>query len=173
MALNLVNLDSTTRKLMIDEIKFDIDNKKLYFSNRLSPTGERDYPSLLKEAAEKHDDAWLAGQLGLNGRLNTMEQRKTKTGIVNARVPITAADTLAEGEFNRFYIRALCLRTKGGSLTIYRAKTVLNSRPDSEMKIGTSISADALLNDLQTTPGVDTALGLPPGPNSGLSAKLP
>src|SRR6266851_5569734 len=31
----------------------------------------------------------------------------------------------------------------------------------------------ALLTDLRSNPGVDTALGLPPGPNSGLSARLP
>jgi hypothetical protein len=42
------------------------------------------------------------------------------------------------------------------------------------MKINTKISAKLLLDDLRnSSQGVDTALGLPPGPNSGLSAKLP
>jgi hypothetical protein len=38
----------------------------------------------------------------------TEERRNPRGGITIARVPITAADTLAEGEFNRFYARALC-----------------------------------------------------------------
>ncbi len=46
-------------------------------------------------------------------------------------------------------------------------------RPGSEEKIGTLIDAKAILHDLRTTPGLEPALGLPPGPNSGLSAKLP
>jgi len=91
-------------------------------------------------------------------------------------VPSDAANTLAEGEFNRFYLRALWLKAINNNithLTIYRAKSVMDPRPESELKINTSINAKQLLNDLRTNIGVDTALGLPPGPNSGLSAKLP
>ena len=55
----------------------------------------------------------------------------------------------------------------------YRAKQVSNPRPELEALIGQSIDPAKLLNDLQTKIGVDTALGLPAGPNSGLSAKLP
>jgi hypothetical protein len=91
-------------------------------------------------------------------------------------VPATAPETLAEGEFNRFYIRGLCVRALAEGITelvIYRAKQVENPRSESTAKIGLKISAQALLTDLRANPGVDTALGLPPGPNSGLSVKLP
>ena len=93
-----------------------------------------------------------------------------------AEVPYTAPETLAEGEFNRFYARGLCRRAieEGTSqLIVYRAKQVMNARSASQAKIGTKISAKELLQDLRTHPGVDTALGLPQGPNSGLSVKLP
>ena len=87
-----------------------------------------------------------------------------------------AHEMLAEGEFNRFYIRALCLRAIEDGMAqviVYRAKAVQNARSESERKIGQGVPVEALLRDLRTHPGVDTALGLPPGPNSGLSVRLP
>lgn len=83
---------------------------------------------------------------------------------------------LAEGEFNRFYIRAICVRAMESGVrevTVYRAKEVLDARTESTRKIGQSVSAEELLRDLRTSQGIDTALGLPPGPNSGLSVYLP
>lgn len=47
------------------------------------------------------------------------------------------------------------------------------ARSASEAMIGSHIDPHALLEDLRTHQGIDTALGLPPGPNSGLSVKLP
>jgi|SRR5438093_440866 len=111
------------------------------------------------------------------GRINaTEERRKPKGGFTTVRVPVTTPEMLAEGEFNRFYLRGLCLRAvaEGISyLVIHRAKGVANPRLDSEAKIGTSVGVAALLADLRKNVGIDTALGLPPGPNSGLSAHLP
>jgi hypothetical protein len=177
MALSLSNLDHETRRYMLEEIDRDNHNRTLYLSPRLSGVGLRDYPTLLSKAAESHDDAWLASELRSQSRLNTSEQRrKPKGGFTTVAVPITAADTLAEGEFNRFYIRGLCrlaLDREISRLVVYRAKSVANPRPESIAKEGTDIDPRALLEDLRTSPGVDTALGLPPGPNSGLSAKLP
>ena len=177
MALSLDNLDDQTRKLMLEEIDSDITNRALYLSPRLTAVGERDYPGLLRTAAESHNDEWLAAELRRNGRIALTEQRqKPKGGFTEAKVPVTAADTLAEGEFNRFYIRGLCKRAIASGITnlvIYRAKQVATPRPDSDLKIGTKINAQALLNDLRSSIGVDTALRLPPGPNSGLSVKLP
>ena len=177
MGLSLANLDEKTRRFMLEEFEYDVVNDQLYISPRLNPEGRSAYLGLFKEAAETQDDSWLAQQLRFGGMMNPMEQRrKPKGGYIMVRVPVTAPDTLAEGEFNRFYIRGLCRRAieEGiAALEIYRAKPVMQPRPDSQAKIGTKIDAKALLNDLRTNIGVDTALGLPPGPNSGLSIKLP
>ncbi len=175
MALNLLSLDSTIRQLMIDEIVADTNRNSLYISPRLSQSGIQDYPNLLKDAVQSHDDIWLASQLAISGRLNPTETRKTKSGITTAKVPYNANEMLAEGEFNRYYLRGLCLaaiQNNKPTLTIYRAKDVTHPRPESEAKIGTTINPQTLLDDLRKNIGVDTALGLPAGPNSGLSAKL-
>lgn len=176
MSLQLVNLNNQTRQFMLEEIESDIANNQLYLSPRLSDVGLADYPDLIREAARGYDDEWLAETLRNNGRLNASEQRRTKSGYTMVKVPITAPETLSEGEFNRFYARGLCrlaVDTGVPTLQVYRAKAVMVARSASEAMIGSLIDAAALLQDLRTHQGVDTALGLPPGPNSGLSVKLP
>jgi hypothetical protein len=177
MGLKLVNLDEKTRRYMRAEIDSDISSSNLYTSPRLNPRGVQAYPNLLREAAEKYDDSWLAERLRRDGLMKTEEERrKPKGGHTIAKVPATAPDTLAEGEFNRFYIRGLCLRAIDDNipeLIIYRAKEVSSPRRESEAKIGERIDPQSLLRDVRTHAGVDTALGLPPGPNSGLSVRLP
>jgi len=113
VALQYPDLDGTTRQYMLEELELDVKQDRLYVSPRLSGTGIADYPAVLKSAIESGDDASLAVELRKNGRLNATEQRrKPKGGYTTAAVPVTAADTLAEGEFDRFYARGLCRRTK-------------------------------------------------------------
>ncbi len=177
VALNLMNLDQRTRELMLSEIDMDVAAGTLYIGSYLSPTGQADYEALLREAVSSGDDSTLAADLRVAGRMAaTTQRRKPKGGYTTAKVPVTAPAMLAEGEFNRFYLRGLSRRAiEDGidALTVYRAKAVERPRADSEAKLGTSIAPAALLADLRASPGVDTALGLPAGPNSGLSARLP
>ena len=177
MGLDYRNLDERTRNLMMAEIDRDIAENSLFLSDNLSPQGRADYPELLRNAARAGTDVTLAG--AIQGRLNSHEKpRRLKSGEFS-KPPVmrsNAHEMLAEGEFNRFYIRALCLRAIEDGIAeviVYRAKAVQNPRPESEARIGQPVAVDALLHDLRTHPGVDTALGLPPGPNSGLSVRLP
>jgi len=175
MSMNYAQLDQETRRLMLDEIQTDEREGKLYISPRLSQTGVAEYPQLQRHAAESGTDDSLAASLKQNGRLNATEQRaKPSGGYSIVRVPVTAAETLAEGEFNRFYVRALCRRqmSGGGRLVVHRAKQVQNPRPESEALIGTNPNAQTLLEDLRTNIGVETALGVPKRPNSGLSVQI-
>lgn len=174
--MTFINLDATTRKHMQAEVEMDISMDKLYKSPRLSPEGVVHYPNLLRTAVSSGSDATFAHSLRQSGILNATEERKKPTGGVSiAKIPVTAPDTLAEGEFNRFYARGLCARAiaeKVDTVTVYRAKEVQNPRSESEALIGQTFSAEKLLQDLRQHIGTDTALGLPSGPNSGLSVRL-
>ncbi len=122
----------------------------------------------MKTAILESNDQWLANQL--KDKMNAKEISHR-----NRTVPSNAAQTLAEGEFNRFYARGLCLYALANNideLTVYRAKDVQNHRPDSKRKEDTQISAAKLLEDLRKNIGKDTILELA-SPNSGLSVKLP
>lgn len=140
MALQYPDLNETTRQYMLEELQLDVTEGRLYTSPRLSGKGAVDYPALLRSAIEFGDDTFLAAELRRDGRLNATEQRrKPKGGYTTVAVPVTAADTLAEGEFNRFYARGLCRRTEVESnteLKVHRAKEVENPRPQSEALIG-------------------------------------
>lgn len=178
MSLDLQNLDVRTREYMLKEVDLDVKAGRLYVSpKRLNDIGRQRYEPLLREAIGNHDDVWLAGQLRDKGCMNSQEEkRKPKGGFTIAQVPITAPDTLAEGEFNRFYCRGLCARALDDGIAeveVYRAKEVSQPRAESAAMIGKRLPARDLLNDLRQSQGVEPALGLPPGPNSGLSVRLP
>jgi hypothetical protein len=163
---------------MVEEIDMAVADKSIYLSPWLSPKGLEDWSNLLRDAAEKGTDDSLASELRRDGRVNaTAQRRKPKsTEMTTYRVPDTAPMTMAEGEFNRFYCRGLCRRSIANNipyLVVYRAKEVERPRPDSEEKLGTHVDPQAILEDLRTSPGVEPTLGLPPGPNSGLTLKIP
>lgn len=131
----------------------------------------------MQEAIKDGNDISLARNLSAPGMMVAKYQkRKPKGGFTLANVPITAPETLAEGEFNRFYCRGVCRRAIAEGLEeveVYRAKPVREQRPQSRVLVGSKLRADRLLHDLQTNIGVDLALGVPAGPNSGLSVRLP
>ena len=177
MGLEFRNLDERTRNLMLAEIESDVAAGRLYMSDNLSPQGKEDYPDLLRNAARNGTDLTLAA--GILSRLNTHEKPRLLKSGEYSKAPVmrsNAHEMLAEGELNRYYIRAICLRAIEDGIPqviVYRAKNVENARSESETKIGKAVPAHSLLEDLQDHVGVDTAFGLPPGPNSGLSVHLP
>jgi hypothetical protein len=177
MGLDYMNLDERTRNLMLAEIQQDLEPNTLFLSDNLNSQGRIDYPALLIAAAREGSDDSLAAEL--RSRLNSHEKPRRLQSGGFSKPPVmrsNAHEMLAEGEFNRFYIRALCQRALQDSiptLIVYRAKVVQSARSESEAKIGQAVDPASLLNDLRTHKGIDTALGLPPGPNSGLSVRLP
>jgi hypothetical protein len=176
VALELANLDNETRRHMLSEVEHDLAAGTLYNGRYLSDLGVEHYPRLLREAIEDGTDQSLAASLSAPGLFaETYQKRKPSGGYTISKVPHTAPITLAEGEFNRFYLRGLCQRAiaaGGQTIEIYRARGSVTPRPESEAMIGRRLDADKLLVDLREHVGVDTALGLPPGPNSGLSGRL-
>lgn len=177
MGLRLESLNDDVRRFMLQEVEYDVNNGNLYRSKHFNDTGNSVYLDLIRQTVQRYDDDWLAERIRVGNCMNqTYTKRKPKGGYTEAKVPWNAPDTFAEGEFNRFYARGLCLHataTGVPALLVYRAKAVMVPRADSEAMIGTMIEAQALLADLRIHQGVDTALGLPNGPNSGLSVRLP
>jgi hypothetical protein len=178
MALYFENLDDRTRQLMLDEMEYDIANNQLHISPFLSGQGERDYANLLREALQSGTDETLAQSLREHRRiLRTLPRRNPAGGYSIAATAENAAEVLAESEFNRYYIRGLARRAiEDGiqELVVYRAKPVRTPRPESEARVETAISPQELLDDLRSHPGDERpTLGVPSGPNSGLSVRLP
>jgi hypothetical protein len=168
MGLKYLDLDAETRTYMVEEIDMDVASDKIYRSSYLSQRAQGNWPDMLRDAAQNGTDDTLAAALRNPGMLNaTTPRRKPKGGYVIAKVPYTAPETLAEGEFNRYFVRGLCRRAIANGiarLEVYRAKTVFEPRSESEARIGHLVDPTAILTDLRESQGVETALGIPPGP---------
>jgi len=168
---NFTKLDARTRALMIEEIKRAEESANLYLSARFNDIGARGWVPWLTLAAEQHDEHWLAFQLEAAGAMKHLETRaKPKGGYTVAHVPDTAAETMAEGQFNRFYMAAICRRaTEDGKadVRVYRAKHRGEPRPESRALEGISRGAGVLLQELRSK---DLSLKCDLlKPNSGLS----
>lgn len=175
MGIQYQNLDESTRKHMLDEVALG----NLYMSPRLTAAGQAAWPNLLEEAARHHNDDWLAEQLLAKEHFRTEESYTRNGKEFSRRInQESSATQLGEGEFNRIYVRALCVRAAAAGqteLVVYRGKAVAQPRPESEAKVGTSVPITALLDALRRSDFVtiESTLGVPGGPNSGLTCKLP
>lgn len=171
MAFSFFDLDEKTRSLMLEELRYDLERGAVYICPRLSSFGVIQYPPRLQNALTHGTEATLAKELV--GSFNPTEQKKKRGGggFTTAAVPPNANETLAEGEFNRYYIRALCRRAidEGRKVQVYRAKQVGTPRPESNQKVGQFMDHHALLADLRNN--VEPQLGLAV-PNSGLTVRL-
>jgi hypothetical protein len=178
MPLLYQNLDPTTRRYAVEELDRDVGAQALMTSDRLRPGSAEEYRKLLRDALAYYDDQWLEDRL--RPLLVSFELRRTPSGgQTTARVPDNAARLMAEGEFNRYYMRGLSRRALAeglGELEVYRARLSEQPRAESARLEGERVRAVELLADLRAGGGEEDHDGppLPLGrPNSGLSVRLP
>jgi hypothetical protein len=169
--------DPRTREYMKAEVEADIEAGNLYYGKYLSPAGQEVWPDALTQAVTSYDDEWL--QVTMTPTAYWLERYPRRTpsgGSTMAKVPSNAPQMLGEGEFNRFYIRGVCLRAiKDGinRIRIIRVKEVRQARAESVQLIGMLVDPSEILTDLRAHPGEPTTYGVPMGPNSGLSIEIP
>ncbi|MCK4817033.1 hypothetical protein KA005_14785 [bacterium] len=171
---NFIDLDEITRKFMIEEIELANSTGHIYYSKRFNKPSDPEWLSLLKQAASSYNEHWLAYQIESKGMMKGIEGSRTPSGGYTIKhVPHTAAETMAEGQFNRFYILALCRRVQeenGIRLVVYRAKERASHRLESDSIIGSEKDTEQLLTELRD---MQSSLGhLLLKPNSGLSLRI-
>lgn len=171
---NFENLDETTRDYMLEAISEAEKSGNIYYSTRFNDKGFEQWLPLLKEAAETYNEHWLAFQLETKGLMKGYEGSMTPSGGYTIKhVPNTAAETMAEGQFNRFYILGLCKRARAeaiSQLEVYRAKQSSAPRRESQNLIGSKFSIDYIEAQLlKTSESFKSPLVKP---NSGLSMRL-
>ena len=169
------NLDDATRTAMLEAIEDAARSNNVYYSTRFNDAGNKQWLPLLRQAAQEHNEHWLAYQLEANGLMKDFEGAHTPTGGYTIKhVPHTAAETLAEGQFNRFYILGLCKRARAegvSDLIVYRARESADPRPESQTLVGAKLSVDEIEYQLKETKSSFKSPLVKP--NSGLSVRLP
>lgn len=169
------DLDQKTRSFMLEAIEEAEKSGNLYYSTRFNDAGREQWLSLLKQAASEYNEHWLAFQLEARQLLKVFEGARTPLGGYTKRhVPHTASETMAEGQFNRFYILGLCKRARSegiSHLVVYRAKARAVPRLESQALVDTRISVDEAEAQLQEISASFKSQLVQP--NSGISVKLP
>jgi len=167
------DLIDVTRAHMLDEANIKGAQVTEYYGRRLTQAGRAEWPELLREAIRAGTAETLTREVSRRGLIKLKEMSHRNGVPYEKKVPSNAAELLAEGEFNRYYCRAVCLRAiaEGRMVKVYRGRNSANPRPESEEWIGKLVDPKALLEDLRTNVGGEPALGLP-SVNSGLTVCL-
>lgn len=158
---DFLELDATTRELMLAELALDKEGGGTpYLGKTLTEQGRAEYSELL-------------GHSMSHGDSETLVQELNSRGLV-APTPVDAARRLGRTEFNRYYMRAICLRAAAhGTTTVvaYRAHSSREPRAESDrlIRIGEH-AAPRLLAILREAVGGDAESGVGQ-PNSGLSLR--
>lgn len=177
MAFALDDLCTETRRHMAAELRLDAVLRRVVIPRRLNEAGRTAYVTLLECALEAGDADALAAALREGGLLEEYELAHSRKGRPYWKlVPSNAAQTLAEEEFNRYFMRGLARRALAegiDALEVYRAKPVKEPRRESQGREGYLVRPATLLEDLRSHPSGPTERGLPAGPNSGMSVRIP
>jgi len=164
------------RHYMLEEFDSDVNAGKLYSSKRFTPDGETAWPELLRKAIELHDEDWLSTQIDKPGYFKAGETKTSvKVGYTVARTPVTKHTTIGHDQFNRYYIRGVCRKAiddRTNDVRVIRGKPVSDPRVDSTLLEGEIFSAESILADLRENMGRTPKIGVPAGPNSGITVEL-
>ncbi|VVO43522.1 hypothetical protein PS726_06203 [Pseudomonas fluorescens] len=172
MGLNQKDLNPEIRGLMIQEMDHDLAGQNFYLSPRLNAQGRNAWHQLLKEASANHSDDWLANEIARQRLLNPHDLRQGKPIAMRH----DAHQMLAEGEFNRFFMRGICLKAieiGAPAVVGYRARASQSPRRESLAIIGKRFDPSDFLDLLRSAIGADTPFGYPGSANSGLSVEFP
>lgn len=126
MALNLTELDATTREHMLREFDVETDSDLPYLPASLTDHGKRQWPTLMRLAIADGDDTSLMSALCADPAIFVERETYVLNGMRRERAvnPRQAAERLATSEFNTWYVRGLSARLLAENVDrveIYRA----------------------------------------------------
>jgi len=145
------------RRLMVAELHWSLQHGKLYYSKHFTVLGRKQYPLLLEKAL-------------IAGNPDTLEESLNVAGYFKQGTPRNAAQIFSWDEFNKYYMRALCLLAQilqECDLLVVRGRHSTNPKPESDRLVGTTKGPLRFLTALRQIPKVN-----PFGANSGLTSMI-
>lgn len=156
MNFTFYDLTEKIRESMLEEFIEDERNGNLFISRRIKesePTIQK-YFELLTESFKNGTDFTLSEAIKANNILKETEQYR-KNGVLKLRkVASNASEVLGQGEFRRYYMRALCKQAilEYKDLVIYRGRKSNEKSLDAELVIGKQVNPEKLLEYLKINP---------------------
>lgn len=171
MRYSFLNLDESTRAVMLEEYQVDLELGTLYKSKAMNDLGLTKYPELFIVAIQSGNEQTLAASLPWQFFLPTNSR--------GAKTMKNIHEVVACNDFNRYYMRAMIVRAlkEDFDIEIYRAKASIEQRIRSVYAIGTVIKdANQKQEILKMLRNPENCFALAERilfqPNSGLSLKL-
>ena len=125
MVMNFEELDTTTRRYMLQEFEVEVASEKPYVGRNLSPVGRAAFPDLMREAISTGNEETLGVALNRPELWNRMEPYERSGVLRQRRINVRqASERLALTEFNTWYVRGLAKRLLDEGVThcqAYRA----------------------------------------------------
>ena len=125
-------LDTTTRKYMLQEFSKEENGGNPYRSPRLNTTGRSKFHSIMEDAIKNGNEKTLAKNLQDPNFWNEKESARRKDTFYEKKIdPISAAALLAQTEFNTWYTTGLAKRLIDEEIDeceIYRAELAKQPR---------------------------------------------
>lgn len=168
MHFNLVDLDATTRQLMLEEFESDAGSGRVYASKRARPGTESTYHDAQRTAFAGGDADSLNHALATS---DIFAPRQSDGKVVNV---LAAAEALGDGQFVAYYVRAICRRAldEAREIEVYRGQATAVHRSESDALIGSRPDPAALLAELRDASLEPWRFGAVGKVNSGLAIKL-
>ncbi|MGA7615367.1 MAG: hypothetical protein WBX15_09310 [Thermoanaerobaculia bacterium] len=169
MPLTFEHLDEHTRQLMLLEFTADASVRALYFSPRLSVRGRIRYAVQMGTAIRNGTPDQLMVELNAPGILEeSATSRRSRRSSAAARI--------AEEEFNRYYMRAVCRRALEEGIEAVEVSRSIHARIGRrriEPVIGKLLPARSLLAELRSHLELGTILGIEEELARFLTVRLP
>jgi hypothetical protein len=178
------HLDEATRRFMLMELDEDVQGGRVALDPLLTARGRGEYADLLAEALRHHDPYWLASELRSGGRMHISVQDADVEKLTPEELPVFEPDVLAEGEFNRYYVRGMCRRALDEGIEelrivklnrgpfanfVYQSDDLPKDERERELDIASRVDPKWLLEKLRMDPEEEMDLGIPGEPGSGLT----
>ena len=181
------NLEGTTRRYMLEELEEDVREGRVVLNPLLTERGRAEYADLLAEALRHHDPSWLGSELRSGRRMHiAVEDADVRKGLPE-ELPVHEPDVLAEGDFNRYYVRGMCRRalaegidelrivklTKGPYASfVYQSGGLPGDERERTVDVANRVDPKWLLEKLREDPDEEMDFGIPGEPGSGLTVEF-
>jgi hypothetical protein len=145
------------RPLMLAELLWSLEHQKLYYSKQFAAHVHDEYPRILMDALT-------------SGTPDTLDEALNQPGIFRPNTPRRSAQSFIWDEFNKFYMRALCLWVimhPGHEVVVVRGRVSEHHRGSSDAQLGRKEDPKKFLEVLRETPEIN-----PFGANSGLTLTI-
>jgi hypothetical protein len=145
------------RYLMLEELKLSFDEGEFYYSKQFDELGYREYPRIFLDA--------LA-----SGNPDTLDNALNQPGIFLPNTARKSAQAFIWDEFNKYYMRALCLwvlQHPAYEVIKVRGRDSATHRSSSDARFGHTENPKRFLEVLRGTPKIN-----PFGANSGLTLMI-